>query len=115
MKLGHDWLQTDSMKTWKLTPFPQYLLQLFSQINVNGRLLAWIGHSKAKQRLVTVDKKYDYNNKFVGNISVQFKKLGKSKMNEFLVDQDEQMMKFYDTVKNDVDSVEHEMLYAYDV
>lgn len=36
-------------------------------------------------------------------------------MNEFLVDQDEQMMKFYDTVKNDVDSVEHEMLYAYDV
>lgn len=34
-------------------------------------------------------------------------------MNEYLADQNEQMLKFYDTVKNNVDSVEHEMLYAY--
>lgn len=90
-------------------------MQLFSQINVNGRLLAWIGSSKGKQRLVAVDKKYDFSNRFVGNVTVHFKKLGKTKMNEYLVDHNEQMIKFYDTLKNNVDSVEHEMLYAYDV
>ncbi|KAL1462730.1 hypothetical protein WDU94_014543 [Cyamophila willieti] len=91
-----------------------YPFKLFNQINAEGRLIAWVGNKKGKQHLVAIDRPHDYHNNKLGNVSLSIKKLEKSKMGEYLVDHDEQMAKFYDTLKENPMSVEHEMLYAYE-